>query len=110
MYRVSMSKCDHLALSLLKYSKKRILRGTILRLVTMSFLSHFRKKLTFNFASCDFNLGNFVMKLSGEEVNIDTYLHVLKNWKSVKSQVIYGQKTKKKSKKFGIIGKNPKYF
>ena len=64
----------------------------------MSFLAHFCKKLTFYFASCDFNFGNFVMKLTGEEVNIVTYLLVLKNRKLVKNQVIYGQKTKKKSK------------
>ena len=50
------------------------------------------------------------MKLTGEEVNIVTYLPVLKNWKSVKNQVIYGQKTKKKSKKFGKIEKNPNFF
>ena len=61
------------------FQKLRILGGTILRLVTMSFLAHFCKKLTFYFASRDFNFGNFVMKLSGEEVNIVTYLHVLKN-------------------------------
>ena len=83
------------------FQKLRILGGTILRLVTMSFLAHFCKKLTFYFASCDFNFGNFVMKLTGEEVNIDTYLPVLKNRKLVKNQVIYGQKTKKKSKFFG---------
>jgi len=76
----------------------------------MSFLAHFCKKLTFYFASCDFNFGNFVMKLTGEEVNIVTYLPVLKNRKSVKNQVIYGQKTKKKSKNFGKIEKNPKFF
>ena len=76
----------------------------------MSFLAHFRKKLTFYFTSRDFNFGNFVMKLTGEEVKIVTYLHVLKNCKLVKNQVIYGQNTRKKSKKFGKIEKNPKKF
>ena len=85
-------------------------RGTILRLVTMSFLAHFCKKLTFYFASCDFNFGNFVMKLSGEEVNIVTYLPVLKNRKSVKNQVIYGQKKQEKIRIFGKIEKNPNFF
>ena len=92
------------------FQKLRILGGTILRLVTMSFLAHFCKKLTFYFASCDFNFGNFVMKLTGEEVNIVTYLPVLKNRKLVKNQVIYGQKTKKKSKFFGKIEKNQNFF
>jgi len=50
------------------------------------------------------------MKLTGEEVNIVTYLPVLKNWKLVKNQVIYGQKTKKKSKIFGKIEKNQIFF
>ena len=50
------------------------------------------------------------MKLTGEEVNIVTYLPVLKNRKSVKNQYIYGQKTKKKSKKFGKIEKKSKFF
>ena len=66
--------------------------------------------LTFYFASPDFNFGRFVMKLSGEEVNIVTYLPVLKNRKLVKNQVIYGQKTKKKSKIFGKIEKNLNFF
>ena len=92
------------------FQKLRILGGTILRLVTMSFLAHFCKKLTFYFASCDFNFGNFVMKLTGEEVNIVTYLPVLKNRKSVKNQVIYGQKTKKKSKFFGKLKKIQIFF
>ena len=50
------------------------------------------------------------MKLTGEEVNIVTYLPVLKNWKYVKNQVINGLKTKKKSEKFGKIEKNPNFF
>ena len=50
------------------------------------------------------------MKLTGEEVNIVTYLPVLKNRKLVKNQVIYGQKTKKKSNFFGKIEKNPNFF
>ena len=75
----------------------------------MSKCDHFHKKFTFYFASRECNFGSLVMKLNGEEVNIVTYLQVLK-LKSFKNQVFYGQKIKKKSKNFDKIEKNPNFF
>ena len=69
----------------------------------MSFLAHFRKKLTFYFASPDFNFGNFVMELTWEEVNIVTYLYVLEigNWLKIKSYM--AKKNQEKIQKFWQI-------
>ena len=84
------------------FQKLRIVKVTIHRLVTLSFFAHFCKKLTFCFASLDFNYGNFVMKLNEVVVKIATYMFwKIGNWLKIKSFL-----AKKPKNIFGKIEKH----